>query len=73
MARSGHRLAHGLPGNAVAPQDLQLVTAALLTVGDVLARMHSNSSGHGAGLRGGAFRLIRRDARIRVSLDRVRW
>ncbi|MGO9995608.1 MAG: alpha/beta fold hydrolase [Steroidobacteraceae bacterium] len=65
--------AHGLPGNAAAPQDLQLVTAAVLTVGDVLARVHSNSSGHGAGLRGGAFRLIRRDARIRVSLDRVRW
>ena len=63
----------GLTGSAARRKDLQLVAAAVLTAGDVLARVDSNSSGHGAGLRGGAFRLIRSGARIHVSLDRVRW
>lgn len=65
--------ADALPGNAASLQELRLVTAAVLTAGDVLARADSNSSGRGTGLRGGTYRLIRSGARIHLRLDRMRW
>jgi pimeloyl-ACP methyl ester carboxylesterase len=70
---AGLEPARALPGNTAAARQLQLVSAAVLTAGDVLARVSANASGHGAGLRGGTFRLMRSDARIRASLERVRW
>ena len=65
--------AAGRPGNSAPRAQLQWVTAAVLTVGDVLARVDSNSTGSGVGLRGGKFTLSRGRTRIRVQLDHVRW
>lgn len=62
-----------LPGNHSSGLQLQAVTAALRTTTDVLTRAVLNSSGHGAGLRGGGFRLNRSPRGLHVSLDRVRW
>jgi hypothetical protein len=49
------------------------VSAAVFTVGDVLGRLESNSSGEAKGLRGGSFRVVRNNASARLSLDGVRW
>jgi hypothetical protein len=65
--------AMSLPGNAADARGLQLVAAAVITAGDVLARVPANASGHGAGLRSGAFRLTDGPARTHVTLDHVRW
>jgi pimeloyl-ACP methyl ester carboxylesterase len=65
--------AAGATGNTASPRQLRIVTAALLTAGDLLARVDVNSSGHGVGLRGGAFRLTRSSAGLRIDLHRVRW
>jgi hypothetical protein len=65
--------ADALPGNSASIDELRVAKAAVLTAGDILARVNDNSSGHGAGLRGGSFRLVRRGSRIHVRLDEVRW
>jgi pimeloyl-ACP methyl ester carboxylesterase len=75
FARQSNELppASALAGNAASVRDLSRVAAAVLTAGDVLVRALENSSGRGAGLRGGTFR-IRRDARgLHASLEEVRW
>jgi pimeloyl-ACP methyl ester carboxylesterase len=65
--------ATGLPGNVASAAQLRLAAAAVLTAGDVLARVDSNSTGHGAGLRGGTLRVTRSVAGIHLELDGVRW
>src|ERR1700722_17160251 len=57
FSRRVHNLAaaRAVGGNAADPEQLRAVTAAVLTVGDVIARLESNTSGKGEGLRGGAF------------------
>ncbi len=61
------------PGSASSAGSLRLASAALQTVGDVLVRAAVNSSGHGAGLRGGHFQVDAGGHVRRVTLDRVRW
>ena len=65
--------APALPGNRASTLSLQLASAAVLTAGDIVTRLRSNSSGHGAGLRGGSFEVLERRASRRVRLDAVRW
>jgi pimeloyl-ACP methyl ester carboxylesterase len=65
--------AAGLPGNQSSAAQLQAVTAAVRTIMDVLARAAGNTSGHGAGLRGGTFRVLRSGPGLHLRLDRVRW
>jgi pimeloyl-ACP methyl ester carboxylesterase len=65
--------ATGVAGNSATPQQLRIVSAALYTAADVLARVDVNSGGHGVGLRGGTFRLTRSAAGVRIDLDKVRW
>ncbi len=65
--------AASLPGNTSTPEQLRVVTAALMTAGDVLARISSNTSGAGVGLRGGRFNISRRAGGSHVILDGVRW
>jgi len=65
--------ATALAGNLADARRLQAVSAAVQTVGDVLARLESNSSGEAKGLRGGSFRIVRNDAGAHLSLDAVRW
>ena len=65
--------ATGAPGNHASPAQLRLATVAVLTAGDLMARVNSNTSGRGRGLRGGNFHIVRESAVIHVTLDRVRW
>jgi hypothetical protein len=63
----------GLPGNSADSMQLQFVAAAVLTAGDVLTRLSSNSAGRGTGLRGGTFRILRHNGSPRIALSGVRW
>ena len=75
FARQARELepAAGLPGNGAIRAQLRVIAAAVLTAGDVLARVSSNTSSQGTGLRGGTFAITRSGSRIRLSLDNVRW
>jgi len=59
--------------NAASAGALKLASATVQTVGDVLVRAVANSSGRGAGLRGGTFAVAGNHAGRRLTLDRVRW
>jgi pimeloyl-ACP methyl ester carboxylesterase len=63
----------GLAGNSASPRQLRIVSAAVQTAGDLLARVDANSTNHGRGLRGGTFRLKRSGAAVRIELHEVRW
>jgi pimeloyl-ACP methyl ester carboxylesterase len=63
----------GLPGNAADGSRLKAAMAAVMTTGDVLARVNGNSSGYGRGLRGGSYTLTRGVHGIRLTLDKVRF
>jgi hypothetical protein len=65
--------AAALPGNRAGTTELQLASAAVMTAGDVLARVRANSSGRGVGLRGGIFHIVADSSAVHVTLDRVRW
>jgi pimeloyl-ACP methyl ester carboxylesterase len=62
-----------LQGNSADAAQLRLVAAAVLTVGDVLARADSNSTDRGKGLRGGSFQIARHGDSLEIVVDRVRW
>jgi pimeloyl-ACP methyl ester carboxylesterase len=63
----------GLPGNTAGTTQLQYAAAAVLTAGDVLARLPSNSTDRGSGLRGGDYRIVHRLGGKQVALNHVRW
>jgi pimeloyl-ACP methyl ester carboxylesterase len=60
-------------GNTASAGALRLASATVQTVGDILVRAAANSSGHGVGLRGGAFTIAGGGNSRRVTLDRARW
>lgn len=51
----------------------RLVVSTAATVADVIVRAMSNSSGHGAGLRGGDFTAVPRPDTTLIRLNAVRW
>jgi pimeloyl-ACP methyl ester carboxylesterase len=63
----------GLNGNSADAESLKMVSAAVLTAGDVLARPGGNSTDQGRGLRGGSFRIAHRGKSLRITLREVRW
>jgi len=65
--------AHPMPGNHAGASQLRWVSAAVMTAGDVLARLGANSTGQGVGLRGGTFRVVNDPSTIHVALKEVRW
>jgi pimeloyl-ACP methyl ester carboxylesterase len=65
--------AEGLASNQASDVQLRFLSAAVLTAGDVVTRLHINSSGHGVGLRGGRFTIVERKGEQVVQLDAVRW
>jgi pimeloyl-ACP methyl ester carboxylesterase len=65
--------ARATAGNAAAPEQLRAAAAALLTAGDILARVGSNTSGAGVGLRGGTFSVLAHADRYELTLRNVRW
>ena len=60
-------------GNHADASQLHWVSAAVMTAGDVLARLGANSTGQGVGLRGGTFRVVNDPSTIHVALKQVRW
>jgi pimeloyl-ACP methyl ester carboxylesterase len=62
-----------LDGNRADAEQLRWVSAAVMTAGDVLARLGGNSTGQGVGLRGGTFRVVNDASTAHVSLSGVRW
>ncbi|HWA90571.1 MAG TPA: alpha/beta hydrolase [Rhizomicrobium sp.] len=60
-------------GNTASKHQLSIVSAAVQTVGDVLARWNINYSGHGAGLRGGSWSYRQPDWVARFKLTGVLW
>jgi pimeloyl-ACP methyl ester carboxylesterase len=65
--------AAALPGNRADTAQLRWISAAVMTAGDVLARLAGNSTGLGVGLRGGSFRVESAAPPLRVDLNEVRW
>jgi pimeloyl-ACP methyl ester carboxylesterase len=65
--------AQALQGNAAGPMQLRAVRAASLTLGDVIARIETNSSGKGVGLRGGTFTIDESNGHYLLRLHGVRW
>jgi hypothetical protein len=62
-----------LPGNTAGEARLKAVMGAVMTAGDVLARVNGNSSGRGRGLRGGSYTVNHGADAIRLSLDKVKF
>jgi pimeloyl-ACP methyl ester carboxylesterase len=54
-------------------QQLQVIAAAVLTLGDVWARAGDDWAHDVAGLRGGQFSIHAVDGRLRINLDGLRW
>jgi pimeloyl-ACP methyl ester carboxylesterase len=75
FARTAHELtpAHGSADNRASAEQLRIVSAALLTCADVIARAVDNGPGRGTGLRGGAFVVAQAPAGYRLTLSEVRW
>jgi pimeloyl-ACP methyl ester carboxylesterase len=59
--------------NQASQAQLRVVTAALLTAADVLARAEENGAGRGVGLRGGTFTIAAAAEGYRLQLTDVRW
>jgi len=75
FARQIHELepARARAGNVAGAEQLRAVVATVQTVGDVIARLASNTTGEGVGLRGGAFKFNRTESGYRLMLREVRW
>jgi len=59
--------ARALTGNDADDNLLRIARAAVLTVGDAIARIDSNTTGNGVGLRGGSFKLASASASASAS------
>jgi pimeloyl-ACP methyl ester carboxylesterase len=65
--------AAAIAGNRANAAQLRWISAAVMTVGDVLARLGGNSTGQGVGLRGGRFRVVNDASTAHITLSQVRW
>jgi pimeloyl-ACP methyl ester carboxylesterase len=65
--------AEALAGNHAGDAQLRVVSAALLTCADAIARASDNGAGAGVGLRGGRFTVAESGDGYRLTLERVRW
>jgi len=65
--------ARALTGNAAGDDLLRIARAAVLTVGDAIARVDSNTTGSGVGLRGGTFKLAAAGPGDSLTLVDLRW
>jgi hypothetical protein len=62
-----------MTGNRANSAQLRWSSAAVMTAGDVLARLSVNTNGQGVGLRGGSFRVVNGPSIGHVTLNQVRW
>ncbi len=65
--------AAAVAGNGASEELLRIVTAALLTAGDAMARAPEVAPGDGVGLRGGRFTVTEAGGRYQLSLSELRW
>jgi pimeloyl-ACP methyl ester carboxylesterase len=65
--------ARAINGNGATEAQLRIVTAAVLTVGDAIGRVSSNSVGRAWGLRGGSFDISETPEGIRLTLYGLQW
>jgi hypothetical protein len=65
--------ASALPGNQVEDAALRVVSAALLTAEDAIARARAEGAGRGAGLRGGSVTVAEAAPGYHLTLREVRW
>jgi pimeloyl-ACP methyl ester carboxylesterase len=65
--------ARGLNGTQADELQLQIVAGAVLTVGDAIARVASNTTGKSVGLRAGSFDIVASAGEIRLTLHDLRW
>jgi pimeloyl-ACP methyl ester carboxylesterase len=65
--------ASALPGNRGSAAELQVVSAAVLTAGDAMARWWVNYDRSGVGLRGGSFRYVPAGTHERFDLAGLQW
>jgi len=75
FAQQVHELepARAMPGNEAARAQLQIVTGAVLTIGDAIARIDSNTTGKTVGLRGGTIEITSGKDGHRLMLRDVLW
>jgi pimeloyl-ACP methyl ester carboxylesterase len=75
FARRAHELtpAGGLAASQASAEDLRVVTAALLTAEDAIARAAADGPGEGVGLRGGTFTATAANDGYRLKLRSLRW
>lgn len=75
FARAAHELApaRASAGNQAGGEALRVVSAALLTAQDVIARAAENGAGPGVGLRGGTFAAQAAGRGYRLTLQAIRW
>jgi pimeloyl-ACP methyl ester carboxylesterase len=75
FAQQVHELepARAMPGNEAVRAQLQIVTGAVFTVGDALARLGSNTTGKAVGLRGGTIDIALAPDGSRLTLHDVLW
>jgi pimeloyl-ACP methyl ester carboxylesterase len=75
FAQQVHELepARSMPGNEGVRAQLQIVTGAVFTVGDALARIGSNTAGKAVGLRGGTIDIASGADWSRLTLHDVLW
>ena len=60
-------------GNRADAAQLRWVSAAVMSAGDVLARLGGNATGQGVGLRGGSFRIVNGASTVHIDVSEVRW
>jgi pimeloyl-ACP methyl ester carboxylesterase len=65
--------AQSLHGNRARAAALRVVTAALFTAQDAIARTIDNGAGRGIGLRGGTFTATANHGGYRLTLNELRW
>jgi pimeloyl-ACP methyl ester carboxylesterase len=65
--------ARAVAGNGADRAQLQIATAAVLTVGDAIARVGANTTGKAVGLRGGTIDIAAGSDVSRLTLHDVRW
>jgi hypothetical protein len=75
FAQQVHELepARAMPGNEAIRAQLQMVTGAVFTVGDALARIGSNTTGRSVGLRGGTIDIASGADGTHLTLHEVLW
>ncbi len=73
MSRTNTVPARGLAGNKTGDAGLVIAAAVSQTVGDIVSEYYNNTTGSGAGLRGGTFAIQRTATGYDLVMQNVMW